>query len=92
MEDTSLDEFVDGDEREDDAAEESEDNDETGGDTEQSDGDIADGERSPTGNSEPAVSTARWVGSNDSCAGCGAEGVRLWNEDGEFVCQGCKEW
>lgn len=52
----------------------------------------ADKESTSTTNSTPAVSTSRWAGTDDSCAQCGSGGVRLWSEDGEFVCQACKEW
>lgn len=39
-----------------------------------------------------AVATYRWDPEGVDCAACGESAERLWNADGGFVCEACKEW
>lgn len=41
---------------------------------------------------EPAVGTYRWDPDGVACAACGETVERLWSDDGERVCEACKEW
>ncbi|MFC7057876.1 DUF7573 domain-containing protein [Halovenus salina] len=81
MDDTSLDEFVDG------YGEESA----GGNDSEHSSEPTAD--ESPSADDiEPAAPTSELTPSKTDCQQCGKPTERLWRDDGEFVCQDCKDW
>lgn len=41
---------------------------------------------------EPASATSRWTPEGEPCEACGETATRLWNADGDLVCQGCKQW
>lgn len=41
---------------------------------------------------DPAVGTYRWDPEGVACAACGETVNRLWLDDGEQVCEACKEW
>jgi hypothetical protein len=75
MDDTSLDEFLDDDERDETPEQEADQRDERGEST----------------TVEPAVSTSKVV-VGEACSGCGTDDVRLWTDEGAFVCRDCKEW
>jgi hypothetical protein len=86
MEDTSLDEFLNGGESDDgsDVPEES------GSDTDES-GDGPDNRLDPA-NAEPARTTHQWVPAGVPCDACGREVERRWESDEGLVCPDCKKW
>lgn len=57
-------------------------------------------EDTPAGHSEdervatddPATGVARWISAGEQCPACGESVKRLWDDDGEAVCQSCKQW
>ncbi|ELZ34081.1 hypothetical protein C474_03950 [Halogeometricum pallidum JCM 14848] len=46
----------------------------------------------PSDSVDPAVGTYRWDPEGVACAACGETVNRLWLDDGEQVCEACKEW
>lgn len=77
MDDASLDEFVDPDER----AEIEEENTTT-----------EHGQTPTVAEVEPATATSTWGLPSGTCDQCETGGVRLWNDEEAFVCRDCKEW
>jgi hypothetical protein len=79
MEDTSLDEFAE-------MTDESESTENPGNDSE------TDSEVVSLDDVEPATVTSRWGNNDEDCRECSESATRLWNDDGQFVCQSCKDW
>jgi hypothetical protein len=87
-EDTSLDEFLGGED-----AGSAESTDEESVDTEPADEDTSE----PTGSDdpggiEPARTTYAWSGDGVACRACGEVVQCRWDQDGALVCSACKEW
>lgn len=86
MDDTSLDEFLNGGESDDgsNAAEGS------GSDPDESGDDLDD--RLDPANAEAARTTHQWAPAGVPCEACGREVERRWESDEGLVCPDCKEW
>jgi hypothetical protein len=95
MDDTSLDDFLSGDDSEETASatDESESDvrepasDSTRSQQEPDDSAVTDTESAP-----PALSTSRWDADGVSCAACGETVQRVWDAPDGLVCATCKEW
>lgn len=99
--DRSLDDFVSGENGERDGSDDAdaETRTEAGADAEAKAGEVdaatdddAEATSSSTDAVEPAVGTYRWDPDGAACAACGETAERLWSDDGEQVCEACKEW
>lgn len=94
MEETSLEDFVEGDDSA--ASEAATDAPETvGGDGDPSAEPVTDGEQAESTEAsdiEPATVTARFRPDGGQCAGCGSTVQRRWEQAGAFYCRECKRW
>ena len=89
MRDTSLDDFIGGD----DAGDERDEPVADAGDPATSEGGSGECGGADDGDApEPVVSTFEWTPSGAACAACGSDVERRWREDGGLVCTDCKAW
>ena len=102
MDDTSLDDFLSGDDGEETAsgADESEsdvrepasDADEPMSDSERSQQEPDGSDATESESAEPATTTSRWDADGASCTACGETVERVWDAPDGLVCATCKEW
>ncbi len=86
MDDTSLEDFLDGD-----SEHSSADNEQPPEDTaETPPTDASDTE--PSSTVEAATTTYQWMPSGKTCVSCGDQVTRLWYSEAGQVCPDCKEW
>lgn len=89
--DRSLDDFVGGESGERDGSDDADAGAEARTETEANAGTKADA-GAKAAEADAAVGTYRWAPDGVACAACGETVERLWLDDGEQVCEACKEW
>jgi rubredoxin len=99
MDDTSLDDFLDGEDGDGSDTDRSttttpaDEAGQTDGPVEAKAAPTVEGEKGDSDDSvAPATTTSRWVGDGIACPVCETSAKRLWESADGFVCPTCKEW
>jgi|AntRauTorcE11898_2_1112593.scaffolds.fasta_scaffold34673_3 hypothetical protein len=88
MDDTSLEDFLSGDDSEETAVDADEPSSDTARSRQETDDPVATADESVA----PARTTSRWDAGGTMCSACGETVQRVWDAPDGLVCATCKEW